>query len=163
TAAKQRSIGLPSCSLQLRNVCDGGERRRRLVESDVPVQAEADDLHVDAASSGDRAFVAIALGRRVCSETVEELNPRRTKGDGIEQAPPHERVKAARILRADAAEFVEIEDSGTAELGMPPRVQPRKRAEQRDGCLAGRQSENERRLVRKRACDFPRDREAGGV
>ena len=40
------------------------QRRRRLVEPDVTVRAEAEDLEVDAAGGGDLALVARALLRR---------------------------------------------------------------------------------------------------
>ena len=46
----------------------------RFVEADVTVGADAENLQVDAAGSGDRRFVSTAFGRSVGGQAVEEVD-----------------------------------------------------------------------------------------
>jgi hypothetical protein len=46
---------------------------------------------------------------------VQEVDPCGVEVHAIEQVPPHERVIAARIVRRDAQELVEIEGGGLPE------------------------------------------------
>ena len=56
------------------------QRRRRLVETDVAVGADAEDLHVDAAGARDRLLVALALRLGIRRVAVEEVDLRRRRG-----------------------------------------------------------------------------------
>ena len=57
------------------------QRRRRLVEADVAVGANAEDLQVDSARVGNLLLVARAFGFGIGGSAVEEMDPLRIDVD----------------------------------------------------------------------------------
>ena len=85
------------------------QRRRRLVEPDVTVRADAEDLQVDPAGRGDLALVARALLRRVRRRAVQEVDALRRQVHATEEVRVHEAAKAAGMRRRNPDELVEVE------------------------------------------------------
>src|SRR5262245_61935776 len=129
----------------------GDQRRPRLVEADVPVHAEAEDLQIDSAGAGNRVFVTHALGLRIRRSPVQKIDAPGGDVDAIEQMPAHEGVVAARILRCDAPEFVEVERRRLTKIDEAFSVQSSEFSIEWDRCASRRQTEHESWIRGKRA------------
>ncbi len=89
----------------------------RLVETDVPVGADAENLHVDPARVRDRTLVARALFRRIARGTVQEMNPLGREVHAVEEVRVHEGAKAAGVVGRDPHELIEVEGRRAREVG----------------------------------------------
>ena len=92
------------------------QRRRRLVEADVPVGADPEHLQIDAPGIGDFTFVAHALGLRIRGRAVEKMPVLRLDVHVAEQVLLHEASIAARVIRRYAEELVEVERRDLREI-----------------------------------------------
>jgi len=107
--AEERRVCASGLVVQRRAMCQRGERRCGLVETDVSVRAEPQHQQVDAARRFDGAFVARALPYDIACASIEEMPPRPGDVDVIEEMTPHVGVVASRMIRVDADKFIHVE------------------------------------------------------
>src|SRR4051812_22313918 len=139
------------------------QRRGGFVEADVPVGAKAEHQQIDAAGAVNAALVPSALRGGISRGAVQEVNAAPRQVDMVEQMPIHEGAVAARIARADADEFVEIEGRGPREVRTARAVQGDQLAVERHRRPAGRKPEHQPRLRPQRTGDHARQRLRGAV
>ena len=94
---EERRVGAARGRTKTRTMRLRDQRSRRLVESDMAVQTEAQNLQIDSSGSRDRAFVAAALPLHIASRAVQYVDAFALEVDAIEQMPMHECAVAARI------------------------------------------------------------------
>src|SRR4051794_36058523 len=116
------------------------ERGRRLVETDVPVGADAEDLDVDPAGLSDGLFVALALRLRIRRRTIEEVDLSGRQLDTVEEMVGHEPAIAPRVRVADPEKLVEVEGREPRQVEFLALGQCGELAIERHRCLAGRKS-----------------------
>src|SRR5262245_44674332 len=85
------------------------QRRRWLVETDVTVRADAQHLQIDTPRVSDLLLVAQALGLRIGSGAVQKMAIPGLDVHVTEQVLLHEASIAARVIRRDSKELIEIE------------------------------------------------------
>lgn len=95
----------------------------RLVEPDVPVDANTECEQSNSTGTRNRLFVAIALGVEIRSETVETVSPLRIEIDTREQMFGHEPTKASGVRDVETDELVEQKRRGSGEVETSGLVQ----------------------------------------
>lgn len=113
---KKALVGLDGGLGQIDAVRALGEIFVRLVEADVPVQAHAEQLQVDAARGPDRGVVAGALALRVHLRAVRQVDAALRHVDRVEKVFVHEVVVALVMVSGQAAVLVEVEGGALAEV-----------------------------------------------
>ena len=108
-AAEEPGVRAARRQRQLHAVRPRRQLRRRLVEADVAVLADAENLQVDAAGPQDAIFEPRALGVEVLRLAIEEVRLARRQVHVAEQVLAHVGAVAARVRRIDAHELVEVE------------------------------------------------------
>ena len=93
-----------------------GEILVRLVESNVSVQAHAEQLQVNAARRLNGCIVALALPLGVKLRAVRQVDALRRDVHGIKKVLVHEIVVALVMIRCQAAVLVQIEGRAAAEI-----------------------------------------------
>ena len=96
------------------------QRRRRLVEADVTVRANAEDLDVDASGGGNLALVARALRLGIGGRSIQEVNALGRKIDAAEEVRVHETAEAAGVPGGDPDELIEVERRRLGQVGLAP-------------------------------------------
>src|SRR4029453_14143487 len=135
--------------------------RSGLVETNVPVRADPENLHVDAAGARDRLLVAFALRFGVGHVARQKVGLRRWQVHAAEQGRLPKAARAARKRRWYAEELVEIERRHTAELEIPALRQRTQLLVKTNWSASRRQAEDEIRLDANGVSDVPRQRARG--
>src|SRR5712664_2090123 len=94
-----------------------GEARRRLVEADVAVPADAQHLQVDAPRARDPPLVLRAVRLEVAGHRpVRDVDARGCDVHVIEERLPHEAVEAPRMRRSQTEVLVQVEGGHPREI-----------------------------------------------
>src|SRR5688500_13305057 len=141
----------------------GGEFVAGFVEADVAVASDPEKLKIDARGSLNRRLIAVAFGVQIFGRSVEKMNVRWRKVDGVEQMVIHERPEASGVRWCDAGEFVEVEGDGAGKVDLASRVQPPQLGVGGDRTTAGGQPQNESGLLCERRCDALRECDGGVI
>src|ERR1051325_1810294 len=129
----------------LRERFEARARRQRaggLVESDVPVGADAEDLDVDPAALGDAALVPLAKRGIVAGRAGRDVDVLRLDVDVPEKVLVHEVVIALRMIHVQSNVLVEIERRRAREIELPLLVQPHELLVEAERRRAGRHAEH---------------------
>ena len=129
------------------------ERRDRLVETDVPVVADAEQLKIDAARILDRFLIAEPLGDFIPGEPVRQIRVPHIDVDLAEQMLVHIVAVRIRVLRRQPDVFVEIEGVHAREIDAARLVHFGEVGVDRLHRRTGREPELEKRFLPDRVGD----------
>src|SRR5581483_7499540 len=136
----------------------GRERRRRLVEADVPVLADPENLQIDPARGEDQILEMDTLRFEISGAPVEKMRAALMDIDVPEQMLAHVRAVAPQMRRLQAHEFIQIERRRLRVIRLAVLVQPGERTIQRQRRAARRQSQYESRFLLELRDDVARQR-----
>ena len=112
----------------------------RLVEPDMPVDADPEDQQVDSAGGGNGALEPRAFRLEIFRGAVEKVDVPRRDVHPAEEMLIHERAEAPRVPGRQSDELVEVERVRARKIGTPPD----ERVVHRRGRSARRQAEHAR-------------------
>ena len=121
----------------------GGQRRGRLVETDVAVGADAEHLDIDAPCGVDLFLILCAMTWDIGCISVRDMDVLGTDIGMPEKVFPHKAVVGLRVFAREADVFVEVEGGDLA----PIEIHRDKRAVKGQWRAAGGEAEDRVGLV----------------